>query len=447
MGRQEKVHPDGDKITIAYSPAKGRQTKGCTVSEENIVDLKRQAQAVNRSALDGLLAEGARRMLQQAVENEVAEYIETNGGVRDCDGHRLVVRNGHMPERDILTGMGPVNVKQPRVNDQRPGEKFTSSILPPYLRRTRSIDALIPALYLRGISTGDFTEALSEILGPNAPGLSATNVVRLKEGWQKDFETWQRRDLSAKRYVYLWADAIYFNVRLSEERPCILVIMGSLADGTKELVAVSDGQRESKLSWAEVLSDLKRRGLKEAPEVAIGDGALGFWAALQEEFPRTREQRCWVHKTANILDKLPQSLHPQAKGHIHEMYLSPGRAKALKAYEEFLRLYGAKYPKACECLSKDKNVLFTFYDFPAEHWGHLRTTNPIESTFARVRHRTRQTKGCGSRLATLSMVFQLVRVAEKHWRRLNGSKLLERVIEGIKFIDGVDPQSIQKQVA
>jgi len=447
MRGQQKVHPDGAKKTIAYRPAKGRQTKGCTVSEENIVDLKRQAQVVNRDCLEELLAEGARKLLQQAIENEVAEYIEGHSGERDCRGHQLVVRNGRLPERDILTGMGPVKVSQPRVNDRRPEAKFTSNILPPYLRRTRSIDALIPALYLRGISTGDFTEALSEILGANAPGLSATNVVRLKEGWQKDFEAWQRRELSAKRYVYWWADAIYFNVRLSEERPCILVIMGSLANGTKELVAVVDGQRESKLSWAALLSDLKRRGLKEAPEVAVGDGALGFWAALHEEFPRTREQRCWVHKTANILDKLPKSLQPQAKSHIHEMYLSPGRAKAIEAYEEFLRLYGAKYPKACECLRKDKDVLFTFYDFPAEHWGHLRTTNPIESTFAGVRHRTRQTKGCGSRLATLSMVFQLVRVAEKHWRRLNGRQQLAQVVAGVKFIDGVDSTSNQKQVA
>lgn len=417
------------------------------MKEENIVDLKRQAQVVNRSDLDGLLAEGARRMLQQAIENEVAEYIEAHVSERDEQGHRLVVRNGRLPQRDILTGMGPVKVNQPRVNDRRPEAKFSSRILPPYLRRTRSLDALIPALYLRGISTGDFTEALSEILGSNAPGLSATNVVRLKEGWQKDYEAWQRRDLSAKHYVYLWADAIYFNVRLSEERPCILVIMGSLADGTKELVAVADGQRESKLSWAALLSDLKRRGLKEPPKVAVGDGALGFWAALEEAFPETREQRCWVHKTANILDKLPKSLHPQAKAHIHEMYLSPGRSKALKAYEEFLHLYGAKYPKACECLRKDKDVLFTFYEFPAEHWGHLRTTNPIESTFAGVRHRTRQTKGCGSRLATLSMVFQLVRIAEKHWRRLNGSELLVKVIAGVEFVDGVDQTSTQKQVA
>ena len=429
------------------APPRAGKPKGCTVREENIVELRRQAQVVNRDILDSLLAEGARKMLQQAIENEVAEYIETHRGERDGRGHQLVVRNGRLPERDILTGVGPVKVSQPRVNDRRQEVKFTSNILPPYLRRTRSVDALIPALYLRGISTGDFTEALSEILGPQAPGLSATNVVRLKEGWQKDFEAWERRDLSAKRYVYWWADAIYFNVRLSEERPCILVIMGSLADGTKELVAVVDGQRESKLSWAALLSDLKRRGLQEAPKLAVGDGALGFWGALEEAFPQTREQRCWVHKTANLLDKLPKSLQPQAKAHIHEMYLSPGRAKAHEAYEEFLRLYGSKYPKACECLRKDKDVLFTFYDFPAEHWGHLRTTNPIESTFARVRHRTRQTKGCGSRLATLSMVFQLVRVAEKHWRRLNGNELLAKVIAGVTFIDGVDPTSTQKQVA
>jgi len=386
-------------------------------------------------------------MLQQAIENEVAEYIEAHRGVLDEEGHRLVVRNGHKPARDILTSVGPIEVRAPRVNDRRPGMHFISDLLPPYLRRTRSLDALIPALYLRGIATGDFLEALSSILGPNAPGLSATNIVRLKEGWQEDFEAWQQRDLSDKHYVYLWADAIYFNVRLSEERPCILVIMGSLTDGTKELVAVADGQRESKLSWAEVLSDLKRRGLQEAPKVAVGDGALGFWTALAEVFPSTREQRCWVHKTANILDKLPKNLHPQAKRHIHEMYLSPGRAKARKAYEEFLRLYDAKYPKACECLRKDLDVLFTFYDFPAEHWRHLRTTNPIESTFARVCHRTRQTKGCGSRLATLSMVFQLVRVAEKHWHRLHSSMLLLRVIDGVRFVDGVDPDSTQKQVA
>ncbi len=416
------------------------------MKKENIVELERQAFR-GRDALDELVAEGARKMLQQAIENEVTEYIERHLGERDDQGHQLVVRNGHSPARDILSGAGPLKVRQPRVNDKRPDQKFTSSILPPYLRRTRSVDALIPALYLRGVATGNFTEALSAILGPDAPGLSATNVVRLKEGWQKDFESWQRTDLSTKRYVYWWADAIYFNVRLSDDRPCILVIMGSLADGTKELVAVVDGQRESKLSWQAVLADLKRRGLAHPPEVAVGDGALGFWAALEEEFPATREQRCWVHKTANILDKLPKSLQAQAKGHIHEMYLSPTRAKALEAYEGFLRLYEAKYPKACECLRKDKDVLFTFYDFPAEHWGHLRTSNPIESTFAGVRHRTRQTKGCGSRQATLSMVFQLVRVAEKHWRRLNGYALLAKVIEGVQFIDGIESQSTQKQVA
>lgn len=405
-----------------------------------------------QDALTGILRQGAQQLLAQAIEAEVADYVEAHGHLRNARGHRLVVRNGHKDERDLQTGVGPLKVRQPRVDDRRIDEhgqriRFTSSILPPYLRRTRSIEELIPWLYLKGISTGDFSEALMALLGPDAPGLSASTVVRLKEVWQRDYAAWSKRSLVDKRYVYFWVDGIHFNVRLEEGRQCILIVMGATPEGRKELVAVQDGLRESEQSWRELLLDLKARGLAEAPKLAVGDGALGFWGALEEAFPQTREQRCWVHKTANLLDKLPKSLQPQAKAHIHEMYLSPGRAKAHEAYEEFLRLYGPKYPKACECLKKDKDVLFTFYDFPAEHWGHLRTTNPIESTFARVRHRTRQTKGCGSRLATLSMVFQLVRVAEKHWRRLNGNELLARVIAGVTFIDGVDPTSTQKQVA
>ncbi len=304
------------------------------------------------------------------------------------------------------------------------------------MRRMPSLDALIPALYLKGISTGDMQEALEAILGPKAKGLSATNIVRLKEGWMKDYEDWCRRDLSDKRYVYFWADGIYFNVRLEKDRPCILVIMGALEDGTKEIIAVHDGQRESKLSWQEVLRDLKKRGLREGPKLAVGDGALGFWAALEEEFPEARMQRCWTHKTVNILDKLPKRVQPSAKDKIHEMYLSPTKEEALEAYDTFIGLYEAKYPKAVECLRKDKEVLFTFYDFPAEHWTDLRTTNPIESTFSTVRHRTRQTKGCGSRKATMMMVFKLAEQAQKHWRRLNGYKLIPKVIEGVKFKDG-----------
>lgn len=406
------------------------------MKENIIVDLPKQAPMTCQSALDELLRQGAQQMLQQAIENEVSEYLERHVHDRDEQGHRLVVRNGRLPQRQIMTSTGAVQIHQPRVHDQRPDQKFVSKLLPPYLRRTPSLDALVPALYLRGISTGDFTEALSAILGPNAAGLSPTNILRLKEGWQKDYEQWLQRDLSLQRYVYWWADGIYFNVRLSDDRPCVLVIMGALPDGTKELVAVSQGQRESKLSWVEVMRDLKKRGLKEAPELAVGDGGLGFWAAKEQEFPKALEQRCWVHKTANVLDKLPKSVQTVAKKQLHEMYLSPTRAKALQAYDQFLKDFSAKYPKACECLKKDKEVLFTFYDFPAEHWAHLRTTNPIESTFAGVRHRTRQTKGCGSAAATLAMVFQLVRVAEKHWRRLNGHALLAQVIAGVKFADG-----------
>jgi putative transposase len=364
--------------------------------------------------LDELLRDGAQRMLQTANEQEVSAYVEQHQASVTEGGRRLVVRNGHLPERAIQTGLGPVRIEQPRIDDRRAGQKFTSRILPPYLRRVPSLDALIPALYLHGVSTGDFTEALGAILGPSAAGLSPANIVRLKAGWEQEFQQWQDRDLSDKHYVYWWADGVYFNVRLTEDRPCILVIMGSLENGTKELIAVVGGQRESKLSWQGLLSDLKRRGLKVPPKLAVGDGALGFWAALEKEFLTVPAQRCWVHKTANVLDKLPKSVQAQAKEQLHEMYLSPTRAQALQVYEDFGRLYGAKYPKACECLCQDKEQLFGFYDYPAEHWSHLRTTNPIGSTFATIRHRTRQTKGCGSVAATLAMVFQLARVAEKH---------------------------------
>jgi putative transposase len=391
----------------------------------------------SESALDRLIREGARKMLQSALDHEVAEFIERMQSRRTEEGLREIVRNGHFPERDIISGAGPLRIKQPRVRGRKSETRFSSRILPPFLRRVPSVDALIPVLYLKGISTGDFSEALEAILGPHAAGLSATNIVRLKEGWKTEYEAWAARDLSTKRYVYWWADGIYFNVRLDPERPCLLVLMGALEDGTKELLAVWDGIRESKASWLEVLHDLKARGLVDSPKLAVGDGALGFWAALEEEYSKVREQRCWVHKTANVLDKLPQSVQPYAKKLIHEMYLSPTREKALEAYHRFRSEYEAKYPKATDCLHKDEDVLFTFYDFPAEHWRHLRTTNPIESAFATVRHRTRQTKGCGSRLATLMMVFKLAMQAERHWRKLNGAELLDHVIRGVVFTDGV----------
>ena len=390
------------------------------MKKDNVVQLKSREPVENpTSVLDTIVRRGAQQMLQAALETEVAEYVAQFGNEVDTRGHRLVVRNGHLPERELVTGVGPIGVAQPRARDRSGERKFTSKVLPPFLRRLPSVDALIPVLYLKGISTGDFSEALSGILGPNVAGLSATNIVRLKECWEKEYEAWSTRDLSGKQYVYIWADGIYFNVRLDKDRPCILVIMGATKDGTKELLAVWDGERESKASWQAVLRDLKRRGLTEGPKLATGDGALGFWAALEEEYPGTREQRCWVHKTANILDKMPKRTQPDAKKLIHDMYLAGTRADAMVAYTEFNTLYSAKHPKAVACLTKDEDVLFTFYDFPAQHWAHLRTTNPIESTFATVRHRTRQTKGCGSRKATLSMVFKLGLEAQKRWRRLN----------------------------
>ncbi len=390
-----------------------------------------------KEVLEELLREGARRMLQQAIEQEVEAYLEKHEYVTDEQGHRRVVRNGHLPERTLVTGVGPVKIRQPRVRDQRQGERFTSEILPPYMRRVPSVDALIPALYLRGVSTGDFSEALQAILGEQASGLSATNVVRLKKVWEQEYQQWSHRDLTDKHYVYLWADGIYFNVRLEDERICMLVLIGALEDGSKELLAVQDGFRESTESWREVLRDLQQRGLSQAAELATGDGALGFWKALKEIFPTTRHQRCWVHKTANILDKLPKKVQPRAKGILHEMYLAPTKEDALQAYSAFLRNYEAKYPRACECLEKDKEVLFTFYDFPAEHWIHLRTTNPIESTFATVRLRTKRTKGCGSTQATRTMVFKLATEAQKHWRRLHGYKRIAEVLEGRIFVNGV----------
>lgn len=409
--------------------------------QDNVIRLEKTGGAQAKSMLEEVLREGARQLLQKAIENEVAEYIETHQAQKDEQGHRWVRRNGYLPERDLQTGLGKIRIQQPRVHDRRENHSFTSGLLPPYLRRAPSLDALVPALYLKGVSTGDMQQALEAILGPNAAGLSATNVVRLKESWTPEYEAWQKRDLTGKRYVYLWADGIYFNVRLDEDRPCVLVLIGALEDGTKELLAIHDGQRESRQSWREVLLDLKQRGLETAPKVAVGDGALGFWAALEEAFPATQKQRCWVHKTANILEKMPKSVQGHAKKMTQEIYMSPTREAAGKAMEAFAKMYQAKYPKACECLLKDREILLTFYDYPAEHWAHLRSTNPIESAFATVRHRTRQTKGCGNRRATLAMVFKLGNEAQKHWRKLNGYDLLPLVMEGTPFPDGVREQT------
>lgn len=401
-----------------------------------LLQVKNPSETPARSALEEVLRDGAKRLLQEAIEYEVFEYVQKFKEIKDEMNNRLVTRNGYLPARDIQTGIGPINVRQPRVRDKRNGQAFSSVVLPKYKRKTESLERLIPELYLRGISTNNFPEALSALLGKNATGLSPANITCMKEIWGQEYETWLKRDLTGRRYVYIWADGVYFNIRLDEARPCILVLIGVNEEGQKELIGIHDGVRESTLSWKEFLQNLKSRGMNVTPSLAIGDGALGFWSAIEEEFPKCRQQRCWVHKTANILDKMPKSVQPNAKRMIHEMYLSPTKAAALKAYEEFLQLYTAKYPGACKCLEKNKDELFTFYDFPAEHWAHIRTTNPIESAFATVRHRTRQTKGCGSRIATLTMVFKLAKAAEEGWRRLRGFVLLCKVVAGIKFKDG-----------
>lgn len=388
------------------------------------------------NALEEVLQSGAKQLLQLALENEVAEYVKRYQEKRNEKGHQQIVRNGYHHERKIITGIGPVEVRQPRVHDKSKEEAFYSRILPRYMRRIASVDNLIPALYLKGISTGAFSTALEAILGKNAPGLSATNIVRLKQVWEKEYKDWTTRSLKEKHYVYFWVDGIYFNVRLEDHRQCMLIIIGATAEGKKELIAIMDGYRESKESWSELLRDIKSRGLSMEPQLAIGDGALGFWAALREVYTHTQEQRCWVHKTANILDKMPKVIQVHAKPMIHEMYMAPTKEEALKAYDQFMNRYEAKYPRACECLEKDKDVLFTFYDFPAKHWIHIRTTNPIESTFATVRLRTKRTKGCGSRMATLTMVYKLVQEAEKTWKRLKGYDLIPLVLEGKRFIDG-----------
>ena len=396
-----------------------------------------------RDMLTPILREGAQKMLAMAIELEAQAWLDERSSLRDENGHRLVVRNGHQPPRSIQTGVGDVELVRPRIHDRRIGDEhelFHSKILPPYLRRAKAIEELIPWLYLKGISTGGFSEALQSLLGENAAGLSATTVTRLIRTWQDEHAEWSARSLADKQYVYVWADGIYFNIRLEDEanaKQCILVLMGSTAEGKKELIAVLDGFRESEQSWTELLQDVKRRGLTVDPKLATADGALGFWAAARKVWPATREQRCWVHKTANVLAKLPKSMQSKAKARLHDIWQAETHASAEHAFDSFVEDFGVKYPKAVECLTKDRDVLLTFYDFPAEHWKHLRTTNPIESTFATVRLRHRRTKGNGSRAACLAMVFRLAQSAEKRWRRLNGHQLIPDVIRGVRFIDGI----------
>ena len=391
--------------------------------------------------LTEILRKGSQQLLAEALTVEIEEFLEQYRDLRDDRGRQRIVRNGHLPEREIQTGIGSIPVKVPRTRDRAGGSdriRFTSSILPPYLRRSKSIEDLLPWLYLKGISTGDFGEALASLLGPDAPGLSPSTICRLKKIWESEYGEWNRRDLTDKKYVYVWADGVYFQARLEEAKQCVLVLMGSTPSGKKELIAIQDGYRESEQSWLELLVDLKQRGLSLAPKAAVGDGALGFWKAMRKVYSTTRILRCWVHKMANVLNKLPKSTQARAKTALQEIWMAESRRDAERAMNAFVEMYGAKYPKAVECLIKDRKELLAFYDFPAEHWAHLRTTNPIESTFATVRLRTAKTRGCLSRTTALTMVFQLCRSAQKRWRKLNGYQLLAKVIKGVKFIDGVE---------
>ena len=401
--------------------------------------------------LTEILRNGAHALLAQAVELEVTDFIGRYADLKTAAGRQRLVRHGHLPKREIMTGIGPVAVRQPRVRDREPSEgeriRFSSGILPPYVRRTKSLEVLIPILYLKGISTGDFEEALGALLGKDAGGLSASTIGRLKEAWADEHARWLDRDLSGKRYVYFWVDGIYVQARLEDDAQCLLVIIGATAEGKKELVGLADGIRESALSWKELLLDLKRRGLTIGPQLAVADGALGFWKAIDQVWPKTYAQRCWVHKTTNVLNKLPKSLQAKAKRALQDIWMAETRQDAEAAFDGFIECYGLKYEKAVECLSEDRVPLLAFYDFPAEHWKHLRTTNPIESTFATVRHRTIRSRGCLSNKTALAMIFKLAQAAEKSWHRLRGYDQLPKVICGVKFNNGIEVVRSQAQTA
>lgn len=409
------------------------------MKKDTVIQLKKP-EVVSEDPLMEILKRGAQELLKRALEAEVEIFLERFENTRDESGKRMVTRNGYLPERTIQTGIGDIAVRAPRVADRRKSAtkiRFTSGILPPYLKRTKSIEELLPWLYLKGISTGDFSEALAALLGKNAPGLSASTISRLKDVWSEELKEWQQRSLKGKEYVYVWVDGIHFGARMEDASQCMLVIIGATKHGDKELLTIVDGYRESEQSWLEALNDLKRRGLKIAPKLAVGDGALGFWKALPQAFGDTRWQRCWMHKTGNVLDKLPKSIQGRAKDNLHQIWMAETKAEAEKAFDHFIESYEAKYPKATEWLGKDREVLLTFYDFPAEHWTHLRTTNPIESTFATVRLRTTKTRGMLTRDTMLTMVFKLSLSAQKRWRRLNRPERLGELIQGIKFVDGI----------
>jgi putative transposase len=406
------------------------------MSKNKIIDLKKPGEFCE-DPLTELLRNGARRLIADAVQAELQELLNQYSGLRNEQGYLQVVRNGYLPEREILTGIGPIKVKVPKIRDKSgQGIKFNSALLPPYLRKTRRVEDVLPWLYLKGISTGDFQEALHALLGTEGKGLSASTISRLKGIWEQEHETWNRRSLKNERYVYIWADGVYFNIRSDDARQCILVIIGVTEQGRKEFIAIEDGYRESEQSWSELLLRIKAQGLSHAPKLAVGDGALGFWKALSKAFPKTKQQRCWVHKTANVLNKLPKAVQPKVKQALHEIWMAPTRTDAYKAFDIALSTYSAKYPKAMKCLEKDKDEMLAFYDFPATHWQHIRTSNPIESVFSTVRLRTNKTRGCVARHTILSMVYKLGQSAQKKWRKLRGFKLLGEVIRGVQFKDG-----------
>lgn len=400
-----------------------------------------------RDELSELVRHGAQRIIRHAVEAELNMFLDEHAESRDGQGRRAVVRNGYQPERAVLTGIGAVPVRVPKTRDRAgQGRCFRSALLPPYLKKTRRLEAVIPWLYLKGVSTNDFDEALQALFGESVRGLSPATIGRLKQGWEAEYAEWRQRDWQGHEFVYLWADGIYLNVR-ADERRCLLVVIGCDSRGRKHFLAIEEGYRESTASWKALLLSLRDRGLKAAPKLAVGDGGMGFWAALAEVFPTTREQRCWVHKTMNVLDKLPKSLHGEAKSALHEIWQADGRETAANAFDRFVATYDAKYPKAVQCLVRDRSVLLAFYDFPAEHWLHIRTTNPIESSFATVRLRTDKTKNCVSAKTGLALVHQLAMSAQKRWRKLRGFRQLADVIAGVRFIDGVDERQISRKVA
>lgn len=414
------------------------------MSKNNVISIKKPEPFVD-DPITEILRKGARDLLAQALEIELDVFLQNYRPLTDHQGLQRIVRNGYLPEREVQTGIGPVPVKVPRIRDREPRASerisFSSTILPPYLRKTRSMEQLMPWLYLKGVSTGDFTDALSALVGKDAPGLSAPTISRLKTVWYHELEQWQKRDLSGKRYVYFWVDGVYSNVRM-DDKQCLLVIVGATLEGFKELVAIESGYREDELSWSQLLLDLKSRGLTTGPQLAVGDGALGFWKALRKVFPLTRCQRCWVHKAANILSKLPKSLQLKAKSHLKQIWQADNKNEAERYFKSFVHSYEAKYPKAAQTLEKDRDSLLAFYDFPAEHWRHIRTTNPIESTFATVRLRTDKVRGCFSATTILTMAFKLCQCAQKRWIRLHRPERLADVIKGVKFVNGIEENRI-----